>query len=212
MAELSRREKDRLAHETEIITAAEKIFCQKGFDEASMDEIAKVAQFTRRTLYQYFDNKEELFFAVIHKGFRQLFSYFEAVTSKDLNGYEKVRQAGLAYYRYYKDFPEIFRLMNYIGYIRVNAENSPRFKEFMKFDNTLFESLAKVIEEGRKDGSIRKDLEADKMAYSLVFVLTGFLYELSVSGKTFTKHFSLDEETFVLSTLDLIYQSIRNGV
>jgi AcrR family transcriptional regulator len=177
-----------------------------------MDEIAKEAQFTRRTLYQYFVNKEDLCFAVIYKGFQQLSSYMEAAVTPDLTGYEKARQAGVAYYRFYQDNPDIFRLMNYIGYIRAKAENSPKFKEFIKFDNTLFENLAKVVEEGQKDGSIRKDLEADKMAYSLVFVLTGFLYELSVSGKTFTKHFSLDEETFVLSTLDLIYQSIRNGV
>jgi hypothetical protein len=86
--------------------------------------------------------------------------------------------------------------MNYVGYIRAKAEGSPKLKEFLKYDNALFEELANIVEEGQRDGSIRKDLQVDKGAYSLVFVLNGFLYELSVSGKTFTNHFSLDEELF----------------
>ena len=47
---LSRRERERLVRESEIIAAAEKLFIVKGFDNTTMDEIAKAAEFTKRTV------------------------------------------------------------------------------------------------------------------------------------------------------------------
>lgn len=209
MKVLSRREKERLAHEADIVAAAEKVFILKGFDEASIDEIAKEAQFTRRTVYQYFANKEDLFYAVVLKAFGLLFSYFETATTPKVSGYEKCRLAGLTYYRFYKDNPELFRLMNYIGHIRPKTESTPKYNEFMGFDDQLFQAMTRVIQEGQADGSIKQELNAAQTTYSLIFSLTGFLYELSISGKTFTKHFMLDEESFVHDTLDLMFQAIR---
>ncbi len=54
-----KRAKERQLRETGMIKAAETVFCRNGYEAASMDEIAKAAQFTKRTLYQYFESKEE---------------------------------------------------------------------------------------------------------------------------------------------------------
>ena len=52
-----------------ILKVAEKVFVQKGFSLATMDEIAKEAQFSKATLYQYFKGKSEMFFEIIYKSF-----------------------------------------------------------------------------------------------------------------------------------------------
>lgn len=44
-----------------IINAATQIFLKKGFESASMDEIAAAAGVSKRTVYQHFENKEQLF-------------------------------------------------------------------------------------------------------------------------------------------------------
>lgn len=205
----SRRERERQAHAAEIVAAAEKVFGRKGFDEASVDEIAKEAQFTRRTVYQYFVTKEDLYFAVITKGFRTLDSYFDESRAIPGNGYQKIQRAGWVYYRFYQDFPDIFRLMNYIGYIRKRAAGSSELAEFLKVDDQLFRELTAVIREGQADGSIRGDLDAERAGYSLVFVLTGFFYQLAAAGRNFATHRALDEADFVRATLELICQGFR---
>jgi TetR/AcrR family transcriptional regulator len=63
----SRRDRERAAREADIIAAAEKLFYTKGFENTSMDEIAKYAEFTKKTIYQYFKSKEDLFYAVASK-------------------------------------------------------------------------------------------------------------------------------------------------
>jgi TetR/AcrR family transcriptional repressor of mexJK operon len=51
--------------ETAIIEAARKTFLSRGFDAASMDAIALVAGVSKRTVYNRFRSKEELFAAAI---------------------------------------------------------------------------------------------------------------------------------------------------
>ena len=48
-----------------LITAAAEVFTAKGFNGASLDEIADVAGFTRGAIYSNFGSKEELVAAVI---------------------------------------------------------------------------------------------------------------------------------------------------
>ncbi|MBH0239082.1 TetR/AcrR family transcriptional regulator [Methylobrevis albus] len=48
-----------------ILQAAFVTFVERGYDKASMDEVAAVAGTTKRTVYAHFDNKETLFRAAI---------------------------------------------------------------------------------------------------------------------------------------------------
>jgi AcrR family transcriptional regulator len=50
---------------TALIDSARHAFAQKGYEGASLDEIAANAGFTRGAIYKHFDNKEDLFLAVM---------------------------------------------------------------------------------------------------------------------------------------------------
>jgi len=47
-----------------LIASARHVFATRGFEGASLDEIADAAGYTRGAIYRHFANKEELFFAV----------------------------------------------------------------------------------------------------------------------------------------------------
>lgn len=49
----------------QIMEGARKVFHAKGFDAASMNDIARVAGVSKGTLYVYFENKEQLFLEII---------------------------------------------------------------------------------------------------------------------------------------------------
>jgi AcrR family transcriptional regulator len=51
-----------------LIDAAGKLFVEKGYEAATMDEIAAAANFAKGTLYHYFSNKAELL-QVLREGF-----------------------------------------------------------------------------------------------------------------------------------------------
>ncbi|HEX3048360.1 MAG TPA: TetR/AcrR family transcriptional regulator [Bacillota bacterium] len=208
MVQESRREKERQAREAEIVAAAERIFYQKGFDGASMDEVAQAAQFTKRTIYQYFPSKEELYLAVALKGFQQLMSYFETAIAKGATGFEKIHLSGLAYYQFYKDHPDTFRLMNHCKYLKTGAE-SPKHQSMHDLDSRMFQMFAAAIETGKQDESIRSDLDPMKGAYFVVSVSIGFLQLLSETGQIFVEHYGVDREEFIRFSLDLLCDAIR---
>lgn len=55
------------AKRCQIIEGARAVFLAQGFDAASMNDIARAAGVSKGTLYVYFDNKEELFEAIVEQ-------------------------------------------------------------------------------------------------------------------------------------------------
>lgn len=55
------------AKRRQIVQGAREIFLARGFDAASMSDIARAAGVSKGTLYVYFENKEQLFQAIVHE-------------------------------------------------------------------------------------------------------------------------------------------------
>lgn len=56
-----RKEREKERRRQQIIVAAKRVFSNKGFNKATMEDIAKEAELSPGTLYLYFKNKEELY-------------------------------------------------------------------------------------------------------------------------------------------------------
>jgi AcrR family transcriptional regulator len=56
-----RKEREKERRRQQIIVAAKRVFSDKGFNKATMEDIAKEAELSPGTLYLYFKNKEELY-------------------------------------------------------------------------------------------------------------------------------------------------------
>src|SRR3954447_1017216 len=68
---------------TTLIDAAADVFAKRGFHAASLEEIAETAGFTRGAIYKNFENKEELFFAVIERRIDAQLTRFREVLRED---------------------------------------------------------------------------------------------------------------------------------
>ena len=73
-----------------LIDAAEKVFVELGYGAASVDDIAKCAGMSKKTLYRLFDTKESLFAAVIAARREALKNVIEAECCGDARSPEMV--------------------------------------------------------------------------------------------------------------------------
>jgi AcrR family transcriptional regulator len=211
MKNSSRGDREKWVRESEIVAAAETVFSAKGYDSASMDEIAKAAQFTKRTLYQYFVNKEDLYFAVALKGMKKLYAYLVEFAENGPTGYEKIYRLCAGYYQFYCKSPDTLRIIGYIGHVKSSVkEISQRQKDLQTCNDEMFGAVQRTVAEGITDGSIRGDLDPGKVTFSLVFMMTGFFNQLSMTGNTFMNNFALQQEDFCLFSLQLLTESIRS--
>jgi len=62
---LPRREREKLRQRQEMLATALDLFSRKGYHNVSMHEVAEKAEFAIGTLYKFFQNKEELYKALV---------------------------------------------------------------------------------------------------------------------------------------------------
>jgi TetR/AcrR family transcriptional regulator len=62
---LPRREREKLRQRQEMLATALDLFSEKGYHNVSMHEVAEKAEFAIGTLYKFFQNKEELYKALV---------------------------------------------------------------------------------------------------------------------------------------------------
>src|SRR3990167_5310940 len=85
--------------ESAIIDAARKTFLARGYDGASMDVIALTAGVSKRTVYNRFRSKEELFAAAIEETCREILPVDLAAIEANLSADHFVSEMAHAYLR-----------------------------------------------------------------------------------------------------------------
>ena len=57
----TRKERDRQVRQDDFLSAAERLFAEKGYQHAAMEDIAKAAGYATGTIYRYFKSKGDLY-------------------------------------------------------------------------------------------------------------------------------------------------------
>ena len=104
--------------ETRILDAAQRVFLKRGYQSASLDEIAQVAPASKPTIYAHFDGKEPLFEAVVARVLDGL-TNFEGFEPKGRTVQDKLASLGI-------EVVERF-LHETIGVMRVTIAEADRF-------------------------------------------------------------------------------------
>lgn len=87
-----RKQREKEQRKIEIINAARKVFSNKGFNAATMEEIALEAELSPGTLYLYFKNKEELHTILSIEILKYLTEEMQKVVIQDIPAEEKVER------------------------------------------------------------------------------------------------------------------------
>lgn len=150
-----------------IIQAAIEVFSKKGFQAAGISEIAQRAGVAGGTIYQYFKNKEDLFFSIPIEKTNEFRSKVELHLKGISGALNKIRKFVWYFLYFFKTNPEYGRLL--MLEMRVN-------KSFVKTGTYDFLkqsvcSVLEIIEEGQKEGVIRKDVDIYLLRHLILGIL-----------------------------------------
>ena len=206
---LSKREWNKTQKRAALLEAAEKLFLQKGFDNTSIEDVASTAKLTKRTLYQYFLSKEDLYFAVALKGARMLFNAFNEGLNQGATAMEKIRLANKVHLQFYRENIGLFRILNYKPSNRENSAASPSFRELATLDGVRMQSYMRLVEEGRADGSINPGIDTRKAVFFAVFSAFSLLYTVAMTDKDIWTALEMDENDFLGFSFDMIADALK---
>ncbi len=112
-SELSRKAREKLMRRQEILEAAKRIFAEKGFEKATLDEIAVAAEFGKGTIYNYFSSKEELFLNLFEQGRENFRQFVRESMAEGQNALEKLERYISACFKYFKEHKNLFQILSF---------------------------------------------------------------------------------------------------
>lgn len=193
---MTRKKREFLARRNEILDAATRLFANKGYHGTSMNEIAKEAEFSTGSLYNFFQNKEELYFSLLQEKIGALEKKANKVYEGEAPLEEKLRlyvDTVLGFFEKERDFFRIF----------VEQRSTFETSAKGKFSDVIHESyqrylgnMVKLMEKGVTEGLL-KPFHPGELALSFIGILNAFII-IFVNTKTETSSGLRDQGRHVI--------------
>ncbi len=158
-----------------IITAAIKIFAEKGFFETTVDDIARSAKIAKGTVYLYFRDKPSLYIDIIEQHFTLAVNSLVAIRRLKLSSREKLQRIVDEWLDYMFTFKHEFPMFG--------MENVNLTRRLMKGIGpmlllrlgAIIDEIAGIIKDGIRSGEFRNVDPKLAAVYFLNMLRTAFL-------------------------------------
>jgi len=171
----SRREREKLRQRKDILAAALRLFSEKGYHNVSMQEIAETAEFAIGTLYKFFQNKEDLYKALVIEQCDRFEAAFLAAIEGPGDEIDRLRNFVRVHgdmFRANLPFVRLFLAESKGASFNLKAGLD---EELRKRLYGFLEKLAGVFESGIKSQRFRKIADPYALAVALDSIIDGFL-------------------------------------
>ncbi len=106
-----RKEREKAEMRQNIIAAATRLFLEKGYESVSIRNIAAAIEYSPGTIYLYFQDKDDILFAIQDQGFILFFDTMQRIAGAERNPLKRLRKLGQAYVEFALKHPEHYDLM-----------------------------------------------------------------------------------------------------
>lgn len=183
--------------EKQIVDAARKLFYKFGFKKVSMDEIAREAGVTKKTVYTYFSSKEELFKYFIQEELDNMKKIVEDIEKEDLDFFEAVHQIIFQLIKY-KNKRQFFKLMTNEAEV---LKSSIASKTLNLIDEQIQSYIYDIVKNAMDKGYIKKE-NPEVVTFLVYKMYIALMFDWSETRE------KLNEEEIAKTILDIL----KNGL
>jgi TetR/AcrR family fatty acid metabolism transcriptional regulator len=185
-----------------IIEASTRLFLANGYRGTSVKEITEAAGIGRGTLYWYFKSKEEILITIFQRFDTELLDKLKKTVAGckgDFSAkYRLFHKYSTEFARDNRELALAFNtLLNEIVGTNTEAEKVAR-KVYKKFSHLV----KRMLEEGKKDGSVKREVDSTLYAHAVIACQTGMLVQWLVHGD------SMDVPEFVRTVRSFVLEGI----
>lgn len=150
----------------EILAAALKVFCKKGYTEARMEDVAAQAKIAKGTLYLYFSSKAEIYSAAVHHAMEQLNTLAEERLTGITGFAQKLETLIAVRLEFWNEQRSLYRMLLTVGRA---PEHRRQTHAVLK---RAADALLAVMEEGVRTGEILPQ-SLEPLANAVVDIMRG---------------------------------------
>ncbi len=179
-----------------ILDAADKLFCRNGVEKTTMEQLAAEAGYSKPTLYGYFKDKDEVYFALVLEFMEKIVVKVDKAINEQ-NAFSDT---------FSKICQDVFRLATryslyfegLIGTINVNikADDTPQiYKDIYRLGEVLNEKLLNILQQGKDEGVINTAFDNSAILLFVWSSIAGIIRMIS-HKKDYLKMLQLNEKDF----------------
>ena len=185
-----RQERERKRRIKMILDAATGVIAENGIEGAIMDDIASAAELGKSTIYNYFASKQLLLAGLDLRGTKIEEEGFRSAYNAGKNGLDRALRIGRFYFKYAMEHAVCFQAKVQIGRVSPamfdQLKDDPLVKEYMQAVQRIHQILADAIADGISDGTIRSDLDPERMSLLLWCQNNGVIEIIQNRGELIT--------------------------
>lgn len=209
MGETNKKEAVAALHRARIMTAAEKLFSEKGYEQTTIEDISKESEYSRRTIYAYYESKDDILHCIIEKGLQALKTDIENAANDNAGFTDAYRAVCRAMRKYRREYPHSLGRLNRSGDEEIGqAVKSAAVKNILRLGTEINETLEALIIRGQESGKVRKDIVPTLTVYVLWSSIDSLLALAGTKGKFICAQNGMTEEKF----LDYGFRQIVNSI
>lgn len=141
-----------------ILNAALELFFRFGIKSVTMDDIAKHLAMSKKTIYQFFRDKDEVVHTLLEKELQRDMDEFAQISQTATNVVEEV-------FQHMKKMSQMFQNINPNIFYDLRKYHPKTWELFLKFKNEYAHKMVyDALEKGKKDGLVRTDTNSDIIA------------------------------------------------
>ena len=172
MPVLGRTKKDVLSEfrRSELLIAARAVFGRKGFHDASIEEIADMAEVAKGTVYLYYKSKRDLYMEALRFGIESLNKELKEradVPGSCLETLRVLTDTKIAFFEENRDFFRIY--YSELGKLPSHPSAIAIVRDLYTEQTKVFE---RVLREGIRSREVR-NLDVEKMAFAIADLTRG---------------------------------------
>ncbi len=166
-----------------ILRSAKELFHKKGFYTTTMEDIAQYSGFDRRTIYNHFKNKEEIFAALVSGVIADIKSAYDEVAALTITPLERLRKLVLMLLDLYIDNAHLLNV--FTSEFEISDNRKKRY-----ISSFMHKNIRDYMEiETRLVDMIKEAQDQDLLIDVHPYILAGLLNELILRSVIVLHHF-----------------------
>ena len=194
------KEEHEVSKKEKILVAAENTFAEKGFPKATISEIARVAGVSEGTVYDYYENKEDLLLSIPEKRFRRYLDDLPE-TFQLKTPLRKLRRFTRYFFSIFlteREFLKVFLLQIQLNKRFYGSKAFSSFRDYIRV-------IEDIIEEGKSKGDFRADI--NKRVFRNMFL--GTFSHLALRWVILGKDSETDKMQEIDQVTDLLSTAVK---
>ncbi len=206
---MGRNKKDSLTafHKSSIIDAAKELFQTKGFDGTSMDDIAKKADYSKSTIYVYFESKDEIYHSILC----EYMALLRDTLDSTIRSTEEFEECYFALCKNIAEFQEKYPAFyeGLLGQIDVpGREPNHVIEEIYRVGEEINRIIGSLLQRGIDGDFIRTDIEILPTVFYLWSAISGIVSMAGKKKQYFQARMGLNKQDYLDYSFRTLLRSI----